>query len=147
MAAFEVAEILAAGGVEIAVEELEAVDLAVGTATGAEGLAFGVRGRAHDAGAERRRGRRGFGRKNEQSVGEMAQIAVERGVQDLEALGEFPGADVVAGFAERAGLLVRARGEDVQLEVGERVGAQLAHGIAFVADQRAALDEEPLRLF
>ena len=65
LAAFEVAEIFAAGGIEIAVEELEAMDLAVGTATRAESLAFGVRGRADDAGAERRRGRRGFGRKNE----------------------------------------------------------------------------------
>jgi len=135
------AELFAAGGIEVAVEELEAVGLSIGTACGAKRLAFGVGGGADDAGAKRSGGGKGGGAEDEEGVGEVAEIAVEGGIQDLERLGEFPGADVVAGAVEGAGEGVGAGGEDVEAEVGEGEGAQVAHVVAGIVDERFADDE------
>ena len=62
LSAFEVAQFLAAEGVEVAVKKLDAVDMAIGAAGRADGLALGVGGGADDARAKKRGGRSlGFG--------------------------------------------------------------------------------------
>ena len=119
-------------------EQLEAADESVGAAGGANGLALGVGGGADDARAEGFGGGGGVGGEHEEGVGEMAQVAIQDGVQDLEGLRELPSADVVAGAFERAGEGVGAGGEDVQMQILEGVGAQAAHVIAGVVHERLA---------
>ena len=48
---------------------------------------------------------------------------MEDGIKDLEGLGEFPRADIVAGAIEGAGEGVGAGGENVEMEIFDGVGA------------------------
>ena len=65
LAAFEVAKVFSAEGVEIAVKKLDAMSLSIRAAGGADGLSFGVSGGADDARAKKSGGRLGFGGEDE----------------------------------------------------------------------------------
>ena len=65
LAAFEVAEFFAAEGVEVAMEKLDVMNLAIGAAGGTDGLSFGVGGGADDTCAKKSGGRLSFGGEDE----------------------------------------------------------------------------------
>ena len=140
LAALVMTQLLAAEGVEVAMEQLEPVNLPIGAAGGAKRLALGVGRGTDEPDAEPLR-RGGGRRKRQECESEMAEIAVQGVVEDLEGARKFPGADVMAGFTEGAGEFVGAGGEDVQVEIGEGVGAQVPQVIAGIAQQRLADNE------
>ena len=141
LSAFEVAEVLAAGGVEVAMEELEPVDLAIGAAGGADGVPLGVGRGSDDACAEDVAGGRGVGGEDEEGVGEVPQVAVQDGIDDLEGLRELPGADIVARAVEGAGEGMGTGREKVQAQIFDGVGAQAAHIVAGIVPEGFAEDQ------
>ena len=68
---------------------------------------------------------------------------MERGVENLEGLGWFPGADIVARAVKRADEGMGTGGQDVQAEIVDGVGAQLAHVVADIVAEGFAENESP----
>ena len=141
LSALKVAEIFSAEGVEVAVKKLNSMRLAIGAAGGTNGLSFGVSGGADDACAKESGGGLGFGGEDEQGVGEVAKVTMEDRVENLEGLGEFPGADIVAGAIEGTGKGVGAGSENVKVEIFDGVGAQAAHVVAGIVNKGLADDQ------
>ena len=71
LTAFEVADGFAAGGVEIAMEQLQAVDLAIGATGGEKGLPFGVGGGADHTDVDAVGSGERIGGEDEQGKGQM----------------------------------------------------------------------------
>ncbi len=84
-----------------------------------------------------------FMTQNQRGKGQIAQVAPQSGIHNLQTAGQHPGADVVAGFGQRAGLLVRTGRENVQFQFREREGAQIAQIIASGAQQRLGDNHPP----
>lgn len=122
-------------------EELEALNFSIRAASGEDGLALGVRGGAHHPDVEGVGGGGGRRGEDEEGKGEMVQIAMEGSIENLEGLGGFPSAHIVAGASEGAGEGVRARSEEVEVEVVQGIGAQVAHVVACLVSEGLAEDE------
>lgn len=142
LAALEMTQFLAAQSVEIPVQELQPMDVAVGTARRTHSLALGLGGRTDNAAADglRRRPRRGRG-EHQEGIRQMAKVALQGGIEDLERLGNLPGPHVVAGTFQRAGELVGTGRQQVQAEFAEGEGTEFPHVVAGFVTQRFAQDE------
>lgn len=140
-AALQVAQGFALGGGEMAVEESQGVELGIGGAYGDLGVAFlvlcgggGPCGRGAGGGGGVLEGKPG--------VGEVAEVAAEGDVQDLQGARESPRAYGVAGLGKRTGGQMRTGGAQGQRGKGiDGPSPEVAVGIAFGTEQGVAKNE------